>query len=73
MAELLAELRDGRPAVVDAASDADLRVVVAALLEVEAGGRNFVYRIGPSFVRSRVGQRAAPAITANVQMGKAKT
>ena len=62
---LLAELRDGRPAVVDATSDGDLRVVAAALLRAEAAGQNFVYRIGPSFVRARVGQRAAPAITAD--------
>ncbi len=62
---ILAELRDGRPAVVDAASDADLRVVVAALLQAESDGQNFVYRIGPSFVRARVGQRAAPAIDAD--------
>ena len=62
--ELLRELSDGRPAVVDAAADADLRVVVAALLRAEQEGQNFVYRIGPSFVRSRVGQVAAPAITA---------
>ncbi len=63
--ELLGELGDGRPAVVDAATDADLRVLVAALLEAEADGQNFVYRIGPSFVRARVGQRAAPPITAD--------
>ena len=63
--EILRELSDGRPAVVDAACDADLRVVVAALLRAEQDGQNFVYRIGPSFVRSRVGQVAAPAINAN--------
>jgi uncharacterized protein YgbK (DUF1537 family) len=50
--------------VVDAADDADMRIVVVALLQAESNGKNFVYRIGPSFVRSRSGQQAAPAIDA---------
>jgi uncharacterized protein YgbK (DUF1537 family) len=39
-------------------------VVALALLRAEAAGKNFVYRIGPSFVRARTGQRATPPIDA---------
>jgi uncharacterized protein YgbK (DUF1537 family) len=64
VAEILTGLADGRPVVVDAAADADLQVVVLALLQAEAAGKHFIYRIGPSFVRARSGQTAAPAIDA---------
>jgi uncharacterized protein YgbK (DUF1537 family) len=65
VAEILTGLVDGRPVVVDAAADADLQVVVLALLQAEAAGKHFIYRIGPSFVRARSGQTAAPAIDAD--------
>jgi len=39
-------------------------VVVLALLSAEAAGKNFIYRIGPSFVRARTGQRATPPVDA---------
>ena len=58
--EILAELSNGQPVVVDTVEDADQQVVVLALLRAEASGKNFIYRIGPSFVRARTGQRAAP-------------
>src|SRR3712207_6555722 len=47
VAEILTGLSGGQPVVVDAADDADLRVVVLALLRAEAAGKNFVYRTGP--------------------------
>ena len=62
--EILAGLHGGRPVVVDAAEDADLQVVVLALVRAEARGQNFVYRVGPSFVRARSGQRPTPAVDA---------
>jgi uncharacterized protein YgbK (DUF1537 family) len=58
--EILAELRNGQPVVVDTVEDSDQQVVVLALLHAEAAGKNFIYRIGPSFVRARTGQRATP-------------
>ncbi|HEX5908493.1 MAG TPA: four-carbon acid sugar kinase family protein [Propionibacteriaceae bacterium] len=58
--EILAGLRNGRPVVVDTVEDADQQVVVLALLHAEAAGKNFIYRIGPSFVRARTGQRPTP-------------
>jgi uncharacterized protein YgbK (DUF1537 family) len=62
--EILTGLSNGRPVVVDAADYADLQVVVAALLRAELAGKTFLYRTGPSFVRSRAGQQATPAIDA---------
>ena len=35
------------------------------MLRAEAAGKNFVYRTGPSFVRSRSGQQFTPAIDAS--------
>lgn len=58
--EILAGLRNGRPVVVDTVEDADQQVVVLALLHAEAAGKNVIYRIGPSFVRARTGQRPTP-------------
>lgn len=58
--EILAGLRNDRPVVVDTVEDADQQVVVLALLHAEAAGKNFIYRIGPSFVRARTGQRPTP-------------
>ena len=58
--EILTGLRNGRPVVVDTVEDADQQVVVLALLHAEAAGKNFIYRIGPSFVRARTGQRPTP-------------
>jgi uncharacterized protein YgbK (DUF1537 family) len=58
--EILSGLRDRQPVVVDTAADVDQQVVVLALLRAEAAGKNFVYRIGPSFVRARSGQRPTP-------------
>src|SRR5512132_1265395 len=58
--EILARLGNGQPVVVDTVEDADQQVVVLALLRAEAAGKNFIYRIGPSFVRARTGQRPTP-------------
>lgn len=62
--QILGGLADGQPVVIDAADYADLQVVVLALIRAEAAGKQFVYRIAPSFVRPRCGQRATPPIDA---------
>jgi uncharacterized protein YgbK (DUF1537 family) len=46
----------GRVIVLDAVVDDDLRAAVLAILAAERDGARFVYRVGPSFVRARVGQ-----------------
>ncbi|HET8914092.1 MAG TPA: four-carbon acid sugar kinase family protein [Propionibacteriaceae bacterium] len=60
--EILAGLQNGQPVVVDTVEDADQQVVVLALLRAEAADKNFIYRIGPSFVRARTGQHATPPV-----------
>ncbi len=47
VAEVLAELRDGQPVVVDAVHDEDLRVLALATLRAEARGSHLIYRVGP--------------------------
>jgi uncharacterized protein YgbK (DUF1537 family) len=59
----LSGARDGQVVAVDTAVDDDLRAVVLAVLAAERDGARFVYRIGPSFVRARLGQDAAPPLT----------
>ncbi|HEY3926234.1 MAG TPA: four-carbon acid sugar kinase family protein [Acidothermaceae bacterium] len=63
VAERLAEARGASFVVVDAVTDDDLRVVVSAVLAVEAQGHRFVYRVGPSFVRARCGQDQSPPLS----------
>src|SRR5215218_1709952 len=53
--ELLEEASGGRPVVINAASYADLEVFVLGLLAAEEEGKRFLYRTGPSFVRTRGG------------------
>ncbi|MFF4499960.1 four-carbon acid sugar kinase family protein [Streptomyces sp. NPDC001401] len=64
VADLLATLRDGATAVVDAVCDDDLRVLALALVAAEENGTRLLYRVGPSFVRARAGQPAHPPLTA---------
>ncbi|MEW2501385.1 four-carbon acid sugar kinase family protein [Amycolatopsis sp. NPDC047767] len=62
VAARLTDTRDGRVVVLDADEDDDLRATVLGILAAEAGGKSFLYRVGPSFVRARVGQDAQPPI-----------
>ncbi|MFJ5224604.1 four-carbon acid sugar kinase family protein [Streptomyces sp. NPDC088400] len=64
VAGLLTSLSDGRPAVVDALCDDDLRVLALASATAEGSGARLLYRVGPSFVRARAGQAAHPPLTA---------
>ncbi|GAA4615309.1 four-carbon acid sugar kinase family protein [Saccharopolyspora hordei] len=64
VAELLSGVRDRQPVVVDAACDDDLRVLASALLQAESRGTRLLYRIGPAFVRARIGQAASPPLDA---------
>jgi uncharacterized protein YgbK (DUF1537 family) len=55
VSEVLRGVSGGRPVVVNAASYSDLEVFVLGLLDAEEGGKRFLYRTGPSFVRARGG------------------
>ena len=61
---VLTRLRGGQPVVVDAVTDDDLRVLSLALIDAEASGHTFLYRVGPSFVRARAGLEARPPLDA---------
>ena len=55
VSELLGGVDGGRPVVVNAENYGDLEVFVLGLLDAEDGGKRFIYRTGPSFVRARGG------------------
>ena len=55
VSEILRGVEGGLPVVANAASYADLEVFVLGLLDAEEGGKRFLYRTGPSFVRARGG------------------
>jgi uncharacterized protein YgbK (DUF1537 family) len=55
VARKLGSVPEGGVAILNATCDRDLEVFVAGLLEVEAGGRQFLYRSAASFVRVRAG------------------
>ncbi|MEZ3157934.1 four-carbon acid sugar kinase family protein [Microbacterium sp. BWR-S6Y] len=57
VAEVLRSAPVGAPIVVDAVVEEDLVQVALGLEIVEAEGRVFVYRVGPPFLRARIGQR----------------
>lgn len=65
VAEVLGRLRHGRPVVIDATCDDDLRVVALGALLAEAAGASLIYRVGPSFVRARAGLSASPPLSAS--------
>jgi len=52
---ILEGLRDEGPVVVDCLEEADLRALALALIEAERRGSRFLYRVGPPFVRARIG------------------
>ena len=53
--ELLAGVRDGSWAVVNATEYSDLETVAAGVLMAERAGASFLFRTGPSFVRALTG------------------
>lgn len=60
----LSTLPAGAVCVVNAASQADLEVLTAGLLDSEAGGRRYLYRTAASFVPARAGIPPRPLLTA---------
>jgi uncharacterized protein YgbK (DUF1537 family) len=63
VAEVLRGITGGAFVVVNATDYADLEIVVLGLLEVEAEGRTFLHRSGPSFVRAMAGLEAQQPLT----------
>ncbi|WP_104164930.1 four-carbon acid sugar kinase family protein [Arthrobacter sp. SX1312] len=64
IADALARAADAVPIVVDAVTEDDLRALALGLEESERRGKKLLYRVGPPFVRARIGQRERPPLTA---------
>jgi len=52
------------PIVVDAATENDLRLLALGLDEAERRGKKLIYRVGPPFVRARIGQDVRQPLSA---------
>jgi uncharacterized protein YgbK (DUF1537 family) len=65
VAEILGGVTDGAFVVVNAVEYADLDVVVLGLLELEATGKSFLYRTGPSFPQPLAGLDPHPPLQAS--------
>jgi uncharacterized protein YgbK (DUF1537 family) len=63
VADILRGVTGGAFVVVNATGYADLEAVVLGLRQVEAEGRAFLYRSGPSFVRALAGLEAQEPLT----------
>ncbi|WP_425280956.1 four-carbon acid sugar kinase family protein [Pseudoclavibacter terrae] len=59
VAAVLQDARGGQPIVVDVVIEDDIRIVALGLELAEADGKQFLYRVGPPFVRARIGQEIA--------------
>jgi uncharacterized protein YgbK (DUF1537 family) len=62
VAELLAGVRDGQWVVVNATEYSDLDIVAYGVLLAEQAGHSFLFRTGPSFVRSLAGMGPKPPL-----------
>lgn len=58
----LRSARDRQPVVTDIVNEADLRQLSLALQQAEDAGSRFLYRVGPPFVRARIGQDTHPPL-----------
>lgn len=56
IADALENATDSTPIIVDVVSENDLRILALGLEESERRGKSFIYRVGPPFVRARIGQ-----------------
>lgn len=60
---LLRAAHDSQVVVADIVEEEDLRLLALALIDAEAAGSRFVYRVGPPFCRARIGQDIHPPLT----------
>jgi uncharacterized protein YgbK (DUF1537 family) len=63
--EILTDVNGGAFVVVNAVEYADLDVVVLGLLDAEAAGKAFLYRVGPSFPQPLAGLDPQPPLQAS--------
>lgn len=62
VADALLAAPEGAVVVVDAVEEDDLRQLALGLEIAESDGRSYVYRVGPPFVRARIGLPPRPAL-----------
>ncbi|MBE0011202.1 four-carbon acid sugar kinase family protein [Arthrobacter sp. AET 35A] len=65
IADALIHASDAVPIVVDAVTEDDLRALALGLEEAESRGKQLLYRVGPPFVRARIGQQERAPLTAD--------
>lgn len=64
IAEVLNKAHDRQPIVVDIVTEEDLRRLALGLIAADEAGKTFIYRVGPPFVRARIGQEVPPPLDA---------
>ena len=63
IAAAVASATESTPIVVDIVTENDLRALALGLAQAEAEGMRLLYRVGPPFVRARIGQQEHPPLT----------
>ena len=64
IADRLSAAHDETPIVVDIVTENDLRALALGLAEAESRGQHLLYRVGPPFVRARIGQEERSPLSA---------
>ena len=65
IADAIEPATDSTPIVADIVSENDFRALALGLEEAERRGKKLLYRVGPPFVRGRIGQEIRTALTAD--------
>lgn len=63
IADAIESATDSTPIVADIVTENDLRALALGLAEAERRGKKLLYRVGPPFVRARIGQEIRSALT----------
>jgi uncharacterized protein YgbK (DUF1537 family) len=65
IADAIEPATDSTPIVADIVTENDFRALALGLDEAERRGKKLLYRVGPPFVRGRIGQEIRTALTAD--------
>ena len=63
IADAIDSATDSTPIVADIVTENDLRALALGLEEAERRGKKLLYRVGPPFVRGRIGQEIRPELS----------
>jgi uncharacterized protein YgbK (DUF1537 family) len=69
IADALAPAANRTPIAVDIVTENDLRRLALGLAEAERRGKNLIYRVGPPFVRGRIGQEVRAPLSSAEALG----